>query len=601
MSNSNLVLVAVLLTGALTGPLASSPASAAAWPSCIVEDATLAVARSHSLAVSQWGGAIEYRAFDGSDHVLTVFPGVHVEVLLPPSWNALLTDEEIRRLVARADLLYFTFRELTESEPWGFGRLQIAMVHTAGASGRGRLGFKGVEIEPLMLDSFQAALRHDSVPWLLSHELGHNFDRQSNLFRLGSDAPHAWTELVQHLALAYEKSGAVGPRDVIEDALANFVLVPQWLAEPDFSFEHCTTPSSTCGDTRLNAMFGMMGLRTLQLHGLDRAPQLLRFLTRIQERFGLPADRWEAADIYIEGLAEAAQQDVSCYVDAWKWHASPALRQRLAATWGANPLCADSDGDGVTPFQGDTDDSDATVHPLAPELPDGRDNDGNGIIDDAYFAAGVDAGFGADFDVPIPALLDGAFAAAGKTDTFRFTLETAGRVILTVARRSPLQGRLELFAFAGGNLSPISSTTLDWYGTTRMTTELAPGTYRVAITSSSSGSYRLALRFARAWPSPWGTVLSPIVATDASLRLAIQTDVSLLEATPTHVAIWVEGVGEIARLPWTAHVEHDWVRPAGLERVRYRARLMKGDQPLTGWSLPAESVAPAARRRAVRQ
>jgi hypothetical protein len=601
MSHRNLVPIVIFFFASLAGPLPASPAGATPSPACIVEQAAPAFERAQVSSTSEWGTLTEYRAFDGSEHTLSVFPAVHVELLLPPSWTTELSAEELRRLVARADLLYSTYRWLTDSEPWGFGRLQIAMVHTAGAAGRGRLGFKGVEIEPLMLDSFQAALRHDSVPWLLSHEMGHNFDRQSNQFRLGSDPAHAWTNLVQHLALAYERSGAAEPREVIEDALASFVLVPQWLAVPDFSFENCTAPSSTCGDSRLNAMFGMMGLRTLQLHGLDRAPQLLRFLTRIQERFGLPGDRWEAADIYIEGLAEVAQQDVSCYVDAWKWHASPALRQRLAETWGANPLCADSDGDGFTPFHGDTDDFDATVHPLAPEVPDGRDNDGNGIIDDAYFAAGVDAGFGADFDVAIPALLDGAFTATAETDTFRFTLESSGRVVVTLARRSPLQGQVELFRLGGGVLLPISSTTLDWYGTTRTTAELAPGTYRVAITSSSSGSYRLGLRSVRAWPSSWGTVLSPVPSDDASLRLAVQTDVSLLETTPTHVAIWVEGVGEIARLPWNTHVEHDWVRPAGLERVRYRARLMKGDQPLTGWSLPAESVAPAARRRAVRQ
>ncbi len=42
----------------------------------------------------------------------------------------------------------------------------------------------------------------------------------------------------------------------------------------------------------------------------------------------------------------------------------------------------DSDGDGFSPSQGDCNDDDPDIYPMAPELCDGKDNDCNGIVDD---------------------------------------------------------------------------------------------------------------------------------------------------------------------------------------------------------------------------
>lgn len=44
--------------------------------------------------------------------------------------------------------------------------------------------------------------------------------------------------------------------------------------------------------------------------------------------------------------------------------------------------CADNDGDGYTNCQSDFDDSDPTSHPGAPELCDGKDNNGNVLVDE---------------------------------------------------------------------------------------------------------------------------------------------------------------------------------------------------------------------------
>ena len=57
-------------------------------------------------------------------------------------------------------------------------------------------------------------------------------------------------------------------------------------------------------------------------------------------------------------------------------------------------VCADADADGWTACGGDCDDARATVHPGAPELCDGRDNDCGGQVDEAFRAPAMVPGLG---------------------------------------------------------------------------------------------------------------------------------------------------------------------------------------------------------------
>lgn len=589
---SILVLLAVLV-------IVSSPASAAAFePARTVIDAP--ATGLPVVATPRWGERVPYRSFDGFDYTVTAFPGVHVEVLLSDSWVSgpqALTDEEIRRLVTRADLLYETYRDLTASEPQGEGPLRIAMVPIDAAVGYGWRGTRGIEIHESTLMHYREAMASDTSSALLSHEMAHNFDRTSNSYAIGADRLHAWTSLVQHLALIYEKGVPVDPSEALEDAIDALMYPPEWLADPRYSFEACAALDNDCGTPRINAMFAYLGLRALQLHGIERAPRLLDALTHWQERFGETYDARSAADIYIEILSETIDRDASCYADAWKWYASPALRQRLASRYGPNTFCADADGDGWTRLTGDPDDADPSSHPTAAEVPDGRDNDADGVIDNASFVEGVDAGFGADLPVTPPVVLDGAIDHLQVGDSFRFSTLTAQRFILTASRRGVFEGSVRLFRIDAGREIFVEGVTLAAHGPTRRIWQLTPGHYRMFVSGTVPGAYRLALRPAQEWPIAWGTVAPPEIA-DGRARLAVETNGLRVSQVPTHVVFWVEGIGEVAKLPWKPRVEFDWTIPGETMRFRYRARLVRGTEPLTGWSLPAESGAGRRRRSA---
>lgn len=567
----------------------------------VFEAAAPGVAADASAEPPRWGERLTYRSFDGYDYVVTAFPGVHVEVLLRDSWTLgpeALSEEEIRRLVARADLLYVTYRDLTQSEPEGEGRLRIAMVPIDGAAGYGWGGAKGVEINEATLPDYRKSYTFDASGVLLSHEMAHNFDRTSNSYAIGADRRHAWTALVQHLALVYEQGVSRHPTEVLADAIDALEYPQEWLADPRYSFDVCGALDNDCGTPRINAMFAYLGLRTLQLHGIERAPRLLDALTHWQERFGETYMPRPAADVYVEILSDTIERDASCYADAWKWYASPALRERLASKYGPNPYCADADGDGWTPLAGDPDDADPASHPMAAEVADGRDNDADGVIDNAYFAEGVDPGFGADLPVAPPVALDGRIDYAYAGDSFLFSTPVAQRFILNASRRGVFEGAVRLSRIVGTQEIPVDSFSLAQYGTTRRSWELDPGTYRMSVSGSIAGAYRIALRPAREWPIGWETIAPPVIA-NGQAKLMVATDRSKLTGTPTHAAFWIEGVGNVATVPWSEQVTWLWSVPAGTNRLRYRVRLMNGNAPFTAWSLPADS-ANATRRRSIR-
>jgi hypothetical protein len=131
--------------------------------------------------------------------------------------------------------------------------------------------------------------------------------------------------------------------------------------------------------------------------------------------------------------------------------------------------------------------------------------------------------------------------------------------------------------------------------------ELTPGSYELSVSGSIAGDYRLSVQQPKPWPVEWGTVLPPTISNGVA-KLVVNTNAAALAKTPTHAVFWIDGVGEVAKLPWNRGVEYDWNAAAGISRIRYRVRLVKGDEPITSWSLPADGgTASGPRRRAARR
>ncbi|HYC88536.1 MAG TPA: hypothetical protein VEO54_04925 [Thermoanaerobaculia bacterium] len=200
-----------------------------------------------------------------------------------------------------------------------------------------------------------------------------------------------------------------------------------------------------------------------------------------------------------------------------------------------------------------------------------------------------------------PVVLDGRIDNQVVGDSFRFSMTAAGRVLLNASRRSSFEGAVRLLRIEGGRETYLDAVAFEAFGTTRVPWELAPGLYELSVSGSIPGEYRLSVQHAQPWPVQWGTVPPPVIS-NGQAKLVVDTNAAVLTTTPRHVVFWIDGVGEVARLPWSPHVEYEWnAAAADVTRIRYRARLIDGDGPITSWSLPADSgVTSAPRRRAAR-
>ncbi len=538
------------------------------------------------------GESASYRAFDGTDHGLTRYPGRFTEILLPSHWidGEGLGDSERRLLLDRADFVYAHARELMGRDPGGDGRLQIAFVGSTCGYGCGNVGSKGVEV--VSSEQARSEIRGDLavgvLPRIIVHEMAHNFDLFAGELWEGPPSSfdaHAWTTFFDPYLQIYTRMGSTtaSPDDVQKASIAS--TWGAYASDPEATWERCIA-SAACGPAATpNAVWGGATHRFAQLHGVHAARSFLAALPMLRAERGAPQSLQDKADLHFEALAAGAGSDLGCYADAWRWSISNELRVRLAEL-PAEPRCIDLDADGVTPLAGDCDDDDPEVRPGAAEVPNGHDDDCNDLVDDLVLTEPP----GGDF---AGALLSFPGRAEGALTAGRF-----GRLLDRHSRRT----RTSAFevcskGFEGFFFVYEGSRWLGWQYVaegqcSRRSYRLSKGRWRVGFEAhnvSKPGDYALAVGPGTPWPAPLATASEPladvcrvIVGAPGSPAGSVGTD---------RTRFWVTGRGFVAEAAQPDPGRAAFFPGEGAPSVfALREQPFDGDVPSGDWTA-ARSVA----------
>jgi hypothetical protein len=291
----------------------------------------------------------------------------------------------------------------------------------------------------------------------LVHEFVHVWDFRGGAWISSKDPAHAFTGGMEPiLALLLDTGtgisgwGGNATNDTAFDGQYLFrhymrVFLNRYLSSPELDWEsYFTEPFLSLGYSEMplpehkEHMLVSAGLimRLFEMHGLEGLQAIFQAL---ESRFFSEPD-WASgagfnirnqltrAEEFMVTVADALQLDISDYFEYFKW---PVENIALySSAFPASPMTLDNDGDGHSPLQGDVDDSDASVYPLAPELTDGKDNNLDGLIDESVYEESA-----SDFqsvDVQLPAFIRGEISDQDDADSFTFTL-TEETVVAIVA------------------------------------------------------------------------------------------------------------------------------------------------------------------------
>lgn len=535
---------------------------------------------------------VNYLSFQGNTYVLSEFRGKNVSILLPDSWINGLSLEERRTLIDKTDLIYEHFNNLVGEVPLGSDLLRIAFVPDSCGYGCGYIGYKGVEVldADWSLATAKAALAVGNVPGVISHEMSHNFDVYYDYLSYLREHAHAWTAFLDDYIQVFSQQGYL---EKSPTTLLNENVMQRWdqyLNFPGATWQNFVRD----GDPNLertHLAWGGLNLRFAQLHGPTAMRAAMQFLHNYKFQTPLPESTTpeEKEDLRMLSLAAGAKLNLGCYVDAWRWQASTALRDTLNKTYGNhNPFCDDRDSDGHSALQGDLDDYDPSVHPGAVEIKNGVDDDCDGIVDNVIFSEPVGDDFpghpNATVLPDLPIRIKG-FAGTYDSDYFQFNLPKPGTVNFSVRPSPELQGFL--FLHAEDRLAWLSTLEIP-LGTDAATSwnYLTAGDWTFEIYEplvATPAEYSIDIYTPEPWPINWGAVQPPKKVGNA-YRLTLNTN-NLLgsKSRATEVRFWVSGVGFVKSVPYRKSVSYDWVPSSNVEAgiYAYRAQLFAGDIPVT--------------------
>lgn len=537
---------------------------------------------------------VEYTSMASSRFTLNRFAGRHVDLLLPDGWlrPETLGHELARALVDRADLLYEHYRELAGEEPGPADRrLPIAIVASTCGAGCGYVGGKGIEVrdDTEAVRQVREALAAGLLPQVVVHEMGHNFDFNNGFVRDWTDSAHAWTSFIELYLPAFSRAGA--PDLAPEEALRAGVegTFGRYLANAALTWDSCFA-GTRCTDGMKNRAWAGTLWKLAELRGPDAVTRYLAFLRQAKADGVWPLTLAEKNDLHVEALAAGAQLDLGCAVDAWRWRASTAVRERMAILYGpGTDLCQDGDADGASPVAGDCDDADPGRRPGAVEVVAGLDDDCDGRVDELRVTEPTSGDFPALQDLALPGEARGAIRS-GDADRFAFDLGTSGRVRIDLCSRPDFQGWLFL-QHPGGGAPGLQRVERGGCSSRGWALPAGEHTFSLELnTGSLPGGYEVAVSAGAPWPAPaWAAAMGSRLCSGALTLSA--TPASPLPVEPAAVRFWVSGLGFVGAAPAAPWSAVRWTPPAGfapadLTGRTFRAQLVAAGAPVSDVTPP---------------
>lgn len=537
---------------------------------------------------------ITYTSFSGSTYKLQAYSGKHVRYALPDSWIGSngLSPKEVAQLVDSTDVLYAHMAELVGGEPRGDGLLLIAVVDTGSHAGLVEIGTKRAELSPTILNDTKSYLVKGLVSEIIIHQMAHCFDLYHDYLGYYNDWGHAWTALLIPYMQVYSRSGSLtlGPDELLDKTIQVYTA-PWYVSSSRATWTSCVRNGGGCeaDGIKANESWAGMVLQYARLHGplaLKRAMLYLRDYKAAHTN--VPSTPEAKNDLLITALANGTGANASCEMDAWHWSLTEAERTSLAQSFPADSSCADTDGDGYTPLQGDFDDHNANVRPGAVEISNGLDDDCNGVIDDVLVKESTD--FEGDAQtaqvVPVPSRIQGR-STTGDRDVFR--IEVASPVQLDVEGKSTgsFHGTLTIASTDGFGNSTGFSISAGQTARSTFTLERS-GTWLMTILPDAGGEGNYEVKIARSQPllNPVQVSLTPGSAS-GSVRIQASVDLNRkFPAPPSHIRFWIGNEGFIKVLPAASSLSFEWT-PANGWTVPVRAQLLAGDIPASRATDPA--------------
>lgn len=496
-------------------------------------------------AVSGDGTTVSYKAFDDTVYTgMSEYRGKFVRVIFNPLWMTSVTEAQRIQFLDYADRVYSDYRQFVGREPTGTGLLSIAMVTTCGY-GCGYIGRKGIELDPTasFRDDMLAVLAENGSNSTVTHEFAHNFDVFHDHLEYWSDWGHAWTWINSFLH-HYSREGFDKVPATQRFRMDRHTTYDPYISDPALNWTNCVAGAG-CTSDRKNRIWAGLLFRFAELHGPAAAVRFMEFLRNYTAANAIPASNSLKADLHIEALAYGAQRNLGCYVDRWRWTASPALRTRMTTQYGAvNSNCQDQDGDGFSILDGDPDDANPGAKPGASEIAaNGRDDNANGLVDETAYDEPASGDFASDLPISLPAAISGQLTASDG-DKFRMTLTQRTAVLLTLQSLGAMRGWVFVYKQDNTWLDYRYASTGEAEG---LLVDLGAGTwtFEVALNSASTpGAYRLHVE-AVPLPGSWAAAS----ATGNRLRLTSPNTTRYSQA-PDGLEVWLGRYGVIRRLNW---------------------------------------------------